>query len=186
MKRSLTLVLLLLFVVVAFCGCGDGETVKGDGVNNPSTNPYQSGYLPNVSTKTCRVYVCGAVQTEGYYDVKQGTIIADVIALAGILPQSVLPQNSESFAQDGTQIVVGYYQNQTNYDCINLNGAYVTIANMHAENVNDDILAKLHDYYTKHGVITNKNVLKRILSQEEYQLNHYKFFVQEKDYATAD
>lgn len=186
MKRRFALVLLLLFAVVAFCGCGDGETVKGDGFNKSTPSPYQSESLPDVDSVTYRVYVCGAVQTEGYYNVKQGTTIADVIALAGILPQSVLPQNSQSFAQDGTQIVVSYNQNQTNYDCINLNGLYVMVEGLHVEGIDDDVLAKIHDYYAKYGVITNKNILKQILSQEEYQQNHYKFFVMESDYATTD
>lgn len=186
MKRFIALTLLLLFAIVAFCGCGDDtHYIQGDGFNKPTTSPYQSDFLPEVTNVNYRVYVCGAVQTEGYFVVKQGTTIAEVIAFAGILPQTVLPQNAQSFVQTDCQIMVDYHQNGVNYSVINVNGL-VVISNAQAQNVDAEVIAKLHDYYTQHGTITNKNQLKQILTEQQYQKNHYKFFVQERDYATTD
>lgn len=186
MKKIIWLTLLLLVAVTMFCSCGNSrQTIQGDGFNMPSTSPYQSKTLPEVETKNYRVYVCGAVQTEGYFVVEQGTTIAEVITLAGLLPQTVLPQNAQSFVQTNCQIRVDYHQNGTNYSVINANGL-VVIFNTQAQNIDADVITKLHDYYTNHGTITSKSILKQILSPEEYQQNHYKFFVQESDYATTD
>ncbi len=186
MKRFFVLILLLLFVVAIFCGCGDGKTeLQGDGFNKPTTSPYQSEQLPDEDSVTYRVYICGAVQTEGYYVVKQGTTLAEVISLAGILPQTVFPKNAQSFVQTNCQIKVDYHQDGTNYNVINVNGL-VVVFNMPTQNIDAEVIAKLHDYYAEHGVITNKTILKQILTEQQYQQNHYKFFVQERDYATTD
>ena len=64
---------------------------------------------------------------------------------------------------------------------MNVNGAAVK-HNLSAENISAEIVEKLHTYLTNYGKITNKQVLKQILTAEEYQQNHYKFFVTEADY----
>ena len=184
MKRTLALVCILLVAITMFACC-DGSfgytTIKGDGFWTPTTSPYQSQTIPNKNDKTLKVYVCGAVQNEGYYVVSQGTTIADVIALAGILTQTIFPTNSQSFVQSDMQIVVDYHQDGQNYNAVNANGAY-TLSNLPAPNLPAQVVQKLHDYYVKYGKITNKDVLKQILGQQLYQQHHYKLYVAEADY----
>ena len=117
--------------------------------------------------------------------VEQGTTIASAIARAGILPQTYFPTDSMIFVQNNCQIVVCYHQDGATYDCINLNGVYIQ-HNLPAPNIAQSVVEKLHNYYVQNGKISNKQILKQILTDQEYQQNHYKFFVKEGDYATSN
>lgn len=189
MKRFFALILILICFVTLLSACGNSfaqkAPIQGDGFNKPTASPYQSQTLPGVTPTTYRVYICGAVQNEGYYNVAQGTTIGDAIALAGILPQTVLPTNLQVYVQSNMQIVVEYLCDDAHHVGINVNGAYV-ISNTPAPNIPADVMEKLHNYYIQNGVITNKQILKQILTEEQYQQNHYKFFVAEEDYAKAN
>lgn len=189
MKRLLAIICILLFAVTVLCACDNSfaqkSQMQGDGFFQPTTSPYQSQNIPNKTDATFTVYVCGAVANEGYYVVAQGSTVADAIALAGILPQSIFPTNSQSFVQSNCQIVVRYHENGTNFDCINLNGIYVQ-HNLPTQNVDESVIAKLNAYYLQNGTITSKQILQQILTEQEYQQNYYKFYVQESDYETAN
>ncbi|MBQ8433973.1 MAG: SLBB domain-containing protein [Clostridia bacterium] len=189
MKRFFALILILICFVTLLSACGNSfaqkTPIQGDGFNKPTASPYQSQTLPSATPTTYRVYICGAVQNEGYYNVVQGTTIGDAIALAGILPQTVLPTNLQVYVQSNMQIVVEYLCDDAHHVGINVNGAYV-ISNTPAPNIPADVMEKLHNYYIQNGVITNKQILKQILTEEQYQQNHYKFFVAEEDYAKAN
>lgn len=189
MKRFLATICMLFFAVTVLCACDNSftqkSTISGDDFNTPTINLYQSQTIPNKTDTTFTVYICGAVQNEGYYVVAQGSTVADAISLAGILTQTIFPTNSQSFVKTNCQIVVRYYENGTNFDCINVNGAYVQ-HNLPTPNVPASVIAKLNAYYVQNGAITNKQILQQILTEQEYQQNHYKFFVQESDYEKAD
>lgn len=189
MKRFFALFWIFICFVTLLSACGNSfaqkTPIQGDNFNKPTTSPYQSQTFPSVTPTTYRVYICGAVQTEGYYIVMQGTTIGDAIAYAGILPQTVLPPNAQDQVQSNCQIIVQYYQDDTFCDTINVNGIYVK-NNLTVTNISADVIEKLHNYYTENGAITSKQILKQILTDEQYQQNFYKFFVAEEDYAKAN
>ena len=136
---------------------------------------------PNFTKQGRRCIVCGAVQNEGYYIVPEGKTVADVVAMAGLIDETIMPENATTYIKNNCQIAVDYHQNGATFSCLNVNGATVKY-NLPAENISADIIQKLHTYLTNYGKITNKQVLKRILTAEEYEQNHYKFFVTEDDY----
>ena len=184
MKRTIALVCILLVAITMFACC-DGnfgyKTINGDEFWTPTTSPYQGQTIPNKQSKTYKVYICGAVQKEGHYVVDEGTTIAEAIALAGILSQTIFPTNSQIFVQSDMQIVVDYHQDGQNYNAINVNGAY-TLSNLPPQNIDAEVVQRLHDYYTQHGKIANKQVLEQILGQQLYQQNYYKLYIAEADY----
>lgn len=187
MKRILALICILIVTITLLCACGGNfgyTSISGDGFNKPTASPYQSVTLPNKGEVFFKVYVCGAVEREGYYIVPQGKTVADVVAMAGLLPETIMPKNATTYIKNNCQIAVSYYQNGETFYCLNVNGATVQY-NLSAENISAEIVEKLHTYFTKFGKITNKQMLENILTAEEYQQNHYKLFVQEADYAEA-
>ena len=185
MERTFALICILIVAITLLSACGGSFTqkfpIKGDGFNVPTTSPYQNQTLPNKGEVTFKVYVCGAVQNEGYYIVPEGKTVADVVAMAGLLPETIMPQNATTYIKNNCQIAVDYHQNGATFSCLNVNGATVKY-NLPAENISADIIQKLHTYLINYGKIANKQVLKQILTAEEYQQNHYKFFVTEADY----
>jgi protein involved in polysaccharide export with SLBB domain len=189
MKRIFALVLILVCFVTLLSACGNffvqKSQIQGDNFNKPTLSPYQNQTIPTVEPQIYTVYICGAVQNEGYYNVVQGTTIGDAISLAGLLSQTVLPDNSQMYVQSNMQIVVQYFYDGARHVGINVNGLYV-ISNIPTANISADVMEKLHNYYMQNGVITNKQILKQILTEEQYQQNHYKFFVAEEDYAKVN
>lgn len=188
MKRIIALICILIVAITAFCCCDgsfDYTNISGDGFNKPTASPYKSQAVPNKQDGVFKVYVCGAVEREGHYLVPQDKTVADVVAMAGLLPESVMPKNATTYIKNNCQIVVDYYQNGATYNCVNVNGATIQ-NNLLVDNIPAEVVQKLHTYLKNCGKITNKQTLKRILTAEEYQQNHYKFFVQEADYETAD
>ena len=186
MKKLFALFLILLCAITVFCAC-DGSfgytKIAGDGVNTPTISPYKSQTLTNKDVQKYKVYVGGAVQNEGYYVVAEGKTVADVVALAGILPQTIFPENANTYIKNDCQILLNYNQDGVNYLAINVNGIFIQ-SELFVKNVPDSVIAKLKAYYTQNGAITNKQILKQILTTEEYQQNYYKFFISEVDYAT--
>ncbi len=187
MKKFIALICILIISLTTLCACDDSSAQKsvGDGFSDQTATPYKDQIISNKNPQTFTVYVCGAVANEGYYQVAEGKTIADAVSLAGILPQTVFPTNSQSQVISNCQIIVAYHEKGVNYDTLNVNGIYV-LHNLTAPNVPDDVIAKLHAYVTQNGKLTNKQMLKQILTEEQYQQNHYKFFVLEEDYATVD
>ena len=187
MKRTIALACILIVAILLFCSC-DGSfdlvTISGDGFNKPTISPYKPQTIDTKDTTTFTVYVCGAVQNEGYYVVEQGTTIADAIALAGILPQTIFPQNATTYIKFDCQIAVQYSENGTKYNCMNVNSMFVWY-NLSYNNIPSEVIAKLHDYYVNHGPITSKQMVKQILNEEQYQQNHYKIYVAEVDYVSG-
>ena len=169
MKTRLVTTVILLLVCVTLCGCS---------VLSSPLGPVD--VLNQVEVKTVRIYICGAVEREGYYEVKIGTDYVEAVRLAGILPQSVLPTVNSSYV-DGTvtNIIVGYFDG-TNHDSINANN--VLIANrMPVNGLSDVVINKLADYIELHGKISNKKQLELALG-DDYADNYYKLFIAEIDY----
>ena len=189
MKRIFALVLILVCFVTLLSACGNffaqKSQIQGDNFNKPTLSPYQNQTIPTVVPQTYTVYICGAVQNEGYYTVVQGTTIGDAISLAGLLSQTVLPDNSQMYVQINMQIVVQYLYDGARHVGINVNGLYV-ISNIPTAHISAEVMEKLHNYYMQNGVITNKQILKQILTEEQYQQSHYKLFVAEEDYAKVN
>ena len=185
MKRIVALICILLVAITALCACDGSFTqkspIKGDGFNAPTPSPYQSQSLPNKGDVHYKVYICGAVQREGYYVVPEGTTVAQAVTLAGLLPETFMPENATTYIKNNCQIIVNYHENDRNFDCLNVNGAMVQY-NLPVENIPANIIQKLHTYLQKYGKIANKQVLEQILTSEEYAQNHYKLFVTEDDY----
>ena len=128
-----------------------------------------------------KVYVCGAVENEGYVEVEEGADYYAAITLAGIIPSTYLPDDLHTLIQaDGEVISLSYKTATDIYTCINLNGGYI----QYRRPVNDvdiDLINKIADYYDLHGKITNRKVLEDVLG-DDYQDNYYKFFVSVDDY----
>ncbi len=128
-----------------------------------------------------RVYVCGAVENEGYVEVCEGADYASLITLAGIIPQTVFPKDSLLLVKETSTILnVCYFDGTKVCYCVNLNGGYITLRDV--ANVDKAVVDKIADYLELHGKITNRNVLRSILSESEYNENYFKFFVSESDY----
>ncbi|MCH5153149.1 MAG: hypothetical protein J1F68_04245 [Clostridiales bacterium] len=173
--RFFTTVILLFTLCSLLCCCG-----------NPFEAPLDKFEVPiHVNVETIRIYICGAVEHEGYYDVEMGTDYVQVLRLAGILPESVMPTLSSSYV-DGklTMIIVGYYDGEATHDSINANNPMIA-ARMPVDGLSADVIDKLADYIEVHGKITNKNQLLEALG-DDYADNFYKLFIAEKDYEETD
>ena len=187
MRKTVALVCILIVAITALCSCDgsfDYTNICGDGFKEPTISPYKEQTLPAPNLQTYKVYIYGAVQNEGYYLISKGKTIGDAIALAGILPQTFLVQNATAYIQKDCQIALLYHENGTTYPLTNLNGLHIQ-SNLAVQNVESSVVDKLHAYFVAHGKIVNKDVLKQILTESEYQQNHYKFFVAEADYEAA-
>ena len=172
--RFITTVILLFIFCATLCGCGVFDAPRS-GVEVP----IQPTAAP------IRIYICGAVEREGYYEVEVGTDYSDVLSLAGILPQSVFPILDSSYVDGNiTSIVVNYYDGETVYDSINANSALIA-ARMPIDGLSESIVNKIADYIELHGKIANKEKLKLALG-DDYTDNYYKFFIKENDYEEAD
>ena len=169
--------LLILVLCLVFCGCDQskispwGEKTAQNGVKNPE----------NGVTVKLTIYVCGAVQSEGYIEVELGTSYYDVVALAGILSQTVLPTFASAYV-DGSvnKIVIGYNDGETNRESINVNSALIA-ARLPVDGLSEDIVNKLADYIETNGKIANRHQLELALG-EDFADNFYKLFVAENDY----
>ena len=138
--------------------------------------------VPNQpKTEKVRIYVCGAVEREGYYYAKVGADYVAVLNLAGLLPESILPTLSSSYV-DGkiTLIIVNYYDGETARISINANSESI-VRRMPVNGLSDSVVNKIADYIEAHGKLTNKSQLKLALG-DDYEANYYKLYIAEKDY----
>lgn len=148
--------------------------------------PFEDVTTPDIQPKTYTVYVCGAVENEGYFTVDEGTDVQSVLLLAIPLKSAVYPTNPTSLVTESTkQLVVDYSLDGKTYSCVHVNGYYVT-AQTEIANVSSDVVRKIAEFIKQNGKITNKNQLKDILTEQEYLENYYKFFVSVDDYEKAD
>lgn len=172
MKKYLISLLILILCFVC-CGCSSDVT------------PFDERETQVKPSQKIKVYVCGAVENEGYLEVDEGTDYAAVVALAGILPQTVYPSNPNLIIrQEGVVLALQYYNDIEPCDCININGTYVA-QRLSVKGIDADVIDRIADYREAHGDITDKGLLKEILG-EDYQDNFYKFFVSERDYEKVD
>lgn len=168
MKKTLIFILILI-LCFTFCGCSSNLV------------PFKEHNADAVSARKFKVYVCGAVEREGYVEVDEGADYNTVIALAGALPQTVFPSNTFILIKvDGEVLPLQYYDGVSFRDCVNLNGGIIQLR-WDVEGIDSDVINRIADYYDLHGKITNKEQLKEILG-EDYQDNYYKFYVDKNDY----
>ena len=170
--RFLTTVILLIVVCVVLCCCVSDANSSLGNVEIPNQ--------PNNHAKV-RIYVCGAVEREGYYEVEVGVDYFEVFSLAGILPESALPSLSSSYVDGSITILIAdFYQDGVRYSSINANNPLIA-ARMSVDGLSDAVVNKLADYIDKHGKIVNKQQLLEALG-DDYGKNYYKLFVAQKDY----
>lgn len=172
MKRGLTVVvILLLAVTMLLYGC--------------DTALAPLSIQDNEKTSVCyKVYVSGAVENDGYYNVLQGATVLDAITQAGILDKTVLPENVYETIKQDTAIYLDYLQNYEIRFSIDLNGGLIAY-NVNVEGIDADVIESIRNYVFANGKITNKNVLKLILG-EKYADNYYKFYIGAEDYEASD
>lgn len=154
---------------MALCGCTD------------KLFPLKDNELNDVKPLEFTVYVCGAVQNEGYFTVPSGSDCFAAINLAGLTDASVLPAYADKLV-DGTvtEIVVGYYCDGVRRDCVNVNGALVQ-NRIPVDGIDPTVINKIADYIDEFGKITDKTLLADILG-DDYADNFYRFFVAREDY----
>lgn len=171
-------IIIVAIVALTFCGCSNTA-------QQFVLSPLKDVEIDDNSERYFLLYVCGAVQNEGYYTVKEGTTYAQVVHLAGVLPQTVLPDYSMHFVDGKTTVVsVGYRDNGTNCSCINVNGSAVKYRR-NVNGISSEVINLLADYLDIHGKITDKKQLQQILGSL-YQDNYFKFFVEVDDYEEVD
>lgn len=143
--------------------------------------PYSpKAYLPK-TTKYFVVYVCGAVQNEGFVRVRSGSDVAALVSAAGYLPQSYFVSENSLVTEKREIFAVDYFDGEKVCSCVNVNSQAV-LYKLKFENIDSEIIDKIADYISAHGKITNKAMLREILGETDYQNNHYKFFVSKDDY----
>ena len=185
MKKNCGFALILIFILCfLLCAC-DNSTISPWGQQSPE-NGQNDGENSGVTTKTYQIYVCGAVENEGYYEVKEGDTYFQAVMQAGILEQSSLPSNVYSLVNgEQTAIVVNYLENGTEKYCINANHQFFSLR-LPWEGLSDEVVNKIADYIDEHGAITNKTVLREVLGDEDYENYHFKLYIAEADYEKAD
>lgn len=168
MKKIVTLMLLFL---VVFSAC--------------SLSPFAERKTPVKSQKIYSVYVCGAVEKEGFVDAPEGSDFGYLLDMAGASSHAFYPVFSLELVTENTKILaVDYYDGEKACPCINVNGGAVT-SRMTVENIDISVINILADHIEQHGKIRNKSVLKAVLGDELYRENYYKFFVDISDYEYA-
>ena len=173
MKKYCGFALILICLLFAFCGC-DGATLSPWGDKSAHNNRNEP--------KTYTIYVYGAVENEGYFEVAAGGTYFDAITQAGLLAQSWLPTNCYSII-DAKQlsVAVNYSQDDSKYDCINVNGASF-VYRLETDGLPYEVVNKIADYLEAYGTIHNKTVLRSVLGENDYENYHYKLYVAEADY----
>ena len=136
--------------------------------------------------KTYKIYVCGAVENEGYYELAEGATYLDAILKAGRLDCSYLRDNANSLV-NGLQsaMIVQYIEDGKVYDCYDVNWEYFGFV-LPAVGLSETVVSKIAEYRNKHGKIANKAVLLAILGEEDYANYYYKLYIAEADYEEAD
>ena len=174
MKKNCCFALILISVLcLTFCGCDLSKMSPwADKITNNNS----------IKTKTYAVYVYGAVQNEGYYEMENGDTYFYAISKAGLLEQSWLPTNVNSLVNDQQlSIAVQYKEDGIVYDCISVNHQFI-LMRYSVPGLSDDVVNNIADYYEIYGKITNKTVLRAVLGDDDYENYHYKLFIAETDY----
>ena len=169
--------ILIFFCCLTLCGCDFSKLSpwKGKEVQNNDSKPQQ-----------CQIYVCGAVENEGYYEVTEGDTYFDAILQAGLLTQSSLTSDFSSVV-DGklSFVIVPYIENGVVHNCINVNHQFFLLR-APMEGLTAHVVNKIADYLETHGAIHNKKVLRGVLGEQDYENYHYKLYIAEADYEKID
>ena len=136
---------------------------------------------PDTDTNHFRVYVCGAVENEGYVEVAEGADFSALAEMAGMLSQTYFSQNPQTLVTETTKVLsLDWFDGKTVHSCINVNGGYVTMR-YPVDGVDPAVINKIADYLEQNGKITDRSLLREILG-DDYADNFYKFFVSVDDY----
>ena len=174
MKKVVGFIFIFVLPFVCFSGCADMSPAKSES---------SSSQLD--STKTYRVYVCGAVAVESYVEVPEGADYSMLVEKAGRIAVTYFVQNPQTLVTADTKVLLlNWFDGGKAVDCVNVNGGYVTMRQP-IEGIAPEIINKIADYIEEHGKITDKVVLKEVLGQD-YDNNFYKFFVSVDDYEKVD
>lgn len=178
MKKYCVFALILMFVsLAALCGCDDSTMSPwGDKDSQNNANKPQ----------TYKVYVYGAVENEGYFEVSEGSTYFAAILQAGLLEQSHLTSFCETVVSDQQMSIgVQYTENGVVRDGIDANSVFFSLR-LPWEGLSDEVVNKIADYHEEHGTIRNKTELRNVLGDEDYANYHYKLYIAEADYEEAD
>ena len=159
--------MLLVALTFVFVGC--------------NLSPEQDKTHTDSSAKTFRVYVCGAVENEGYVTVKQGKDINAAIAVARLAERGLLPTYGSQLVVADCVVIVSF-SDKDGKVCypVNCNGMAVT-NKLPCQGVEQNVVNAVADYIAENGTIRNKTQLKQALG-ELYSSNYFKFYVAEADY----
>ena len=178
--------------MLAFCSCDASDLLALGGNFSPwgDKNVENSGNGDDGNVKkTYRIYVCGAVAREGYYEIDEGETYLSAIKQAGLLAhRSWLPINSNSVVDESClSIVVWYMDSDTPRECYDANSIFLSLCDAtYFDGLSDAVINKIADYLELHGKIPNKTVLLEVLGAEDYANYHYKLYIAEADYEEAD
>lgn len=177
MKKNYAFGLILIVVLcIALCAC-DGSGLPWADKTVDNNNGKQQTYV---------VYVCGAVENEGYYEVEDRSTYFAAILQAGLVAQSFLPQNTETVVASDSSIIVQYVEDGVVRDCVDVNNPFFSLRDASLfEGLSEEVVAKIADYLEKFGAIHNKHVLREVLGEDDYENYHYKLYVAEADYEKA-
>lgn len=172
-KHTIALILLIVACVALLGGCGSIQPPFG---NVTLTTQQPSRY---------RIYVSGAVERDGYYEVEAGNDYFTVVQLAGSLRETVLPSLATTFIDGSvTELILGYYDGEARCDSINVNSELI-LFRIPIEGISTQIVNKLADYIIANGKITNRVQLQIALG-DDYADNYYKLFIAEVDYEESN
>lgn len=172
MKRLMVL-LVILAVATSLVGCRDEMSPVGDKPINGGTN------------RTVSIYVDGAVENPGYYDVAVGTDVQTAVLTKAVLSMSgALPNDGHAAVKNGDSVIVGFVDGNGRYNSVNANSAFVK-ARMDVDGVSADVVDRLASYLETHGKVQNRTELRAALG-DYYEDNYYKFYVSEVDYRADD
>ena len=161
------LILLLLALSFVFCGC--------------NLSPEQDKTHTDSSSKTFRVYVCGAVENEGYVTVAEGADVNSAIAIARLAERGLLPTYGSQLDVADCVVIVSF-SDKAGKVCYPVNCNGIAVANkLPCQGVEQNAVDAVADYVAAHGTIRNKTQLKQALG-ELYSSNYFKFYVAEADY----
>ena len=188
MKKNCAFILILFLVLcLAFCGCDVGKISPWGDKNVENNNSVIIGD-DNSKTKTLRIYVYGAVEKEGYYEVAKGETYFAAITQAGLIKdKSVLPSNATSIIDENKpSVVVQYAENGVAHNCYDVNSPFFTLRDpARFDGLSATVINKIADYLETHDKIPNKKVLREVLGND-YQDYHYKLYIAEADYEEID
>lgn len=170
--RSGIAVIFLLTLCVTLCGCS-------------VSFPLQGIEIPIQPQVTYRIYVSGAVERDGYYEVSAETSYVSLFQLAGLLPETVLPEFYTNLIDGNiTKIILDYYDGEAVRYSINVNSPL--IANrIPVKGLSQDVIDKLADYIDQYGAIRNRQQLSEALG-DDYADNYYRLYIAEEDYEKVD